>query len=334
MIRPSIQPDELLAGYWPRVARWNGFELTSNPTNSKQQFLAQKSAHIYGATNIRRLAGIAGMSVQELVRQHSMLPFSSSFLSTEKKTQAWSDRNFDDAGFASIAIKSNSGDPAFLCTHCIEEDVNTHGFSFWRRKHQLPGAYWCMTHECTLRLQPGPAHVSMLRSPDFHFYSGSTTSPLCGTGIVLSSEIRRVIKIQTRLLSLSKPLARERIHYLVRRKAAEPRFRQITYDRRKLLSELVQKKFGKKWVELAYPKAFNEPFSYRWRTIDQPLHYNNGIAPIGYSIVFAALWESADEAFRLMNAADVPAPKSWDLRLNNPDKRALKNFPIHSRPRH
>ena len=34
----------------------------------------------------------------------------------------------------------------YYCDHCIAEDLNFWGFSYWRRSHQIPGLHWCEKH--------------------------------------------------------------------------------------------------------------------------------------------------------------------------------------------
>jgi hypothetical protein len=36
------------------------------------------------------------------------------------------------------------------CTKCIDEDLRTHGFTWWRRSHQIPGIGRCYKHGCAL----------------------------------------------------------------------------------------------------------------------------------------------------------------------------------------
>lgn len=59
------------------------------------------------------------------------------------------------------------------CPRCTLEDIANHGFSWFRRDHQLPGVNWCLLHECGLNEQ---ASQRLLFQPRSFLEIGPTAS--------------------------------------------------------------------------------------------------------------------------------------------------------------
>lgn len=97
-----------------------------------------------------------GMSLEELLCAHTVLPYALAFMTTEART-AITSVLFDESGrgYATPSlIRSSTKFVSLLqfCPCCVAEDSKRYGFAYWRREHQLPGVRFCLPHSEILRI--------------------------------------------------------------------------------------------------------------------------------------------------------------------------------------
>jgi hypothetical protein len=101
---------------------------------------------------------IWGLSLQEIVERHTMLPFYGRFLPRERLSACLdilkSGLNTSMPSKLGLQNQSNVVAPACLrfCRSCALEDISAYGETFWRRSHQLSGALVCSAHGEVLRI--------------------------------------------------------------------------------------------------------------------------------------------------------------------------------------
>lgn len=146
IVVPQPMPDEIERSILGRTIRLNGLG-------------ARQSAD--AIKNVRRVAGIdtsrVGSTVgliaflvqrdpRDFVRHHTLFPWwivlrLGKWLDAEGRLR---DR--------SLAQTIQPHRPfVSLCPDCVLEDLQFHGLSYWRRSHQLSGAYECLKHGAGLR---------------------------------------------------------------------------------------------------------------------------------------------------------------------------------------
>lgn len=271
MIRWALQPEELIAGYWPRAARLNGVPEQRTIQGFKEAFLESPWAAGFGAANINRIAGIAAVEWPELIQQHTMLPYQWA-VSREGTVDR---QHFDrDARVISRMAFTVPREGAAFCPCCVEEDVAFHGFSIWRREHQVPGAYWCLKHEHALVALSGSAALAMLCSPASHLASGEHSAPKWVATARLSSPIRRVLEIESFFLERRTPLAADHLINVARVRAAEIGLRTDGFGSGPLLSDLARDKFEHAWLAASFPSALNPIPNANCRYIDLAIHHH------------------------------------------------------------
>lgn len=139
LIIPSLMPDEFLAGYAGRVCKLNDFNdlealrlqyykkyLKKNPEHQKQQLLTY-------------LAKELQLTEEFLFKHHTVLK-------VWQKHSRVSNNSFDAHKRWSCILKADQSTHAF-CEKCISEDLNFHGFSYWKTQHQIHGFDVCYKHE-------------------------------------------------------------------------------------------------------------------------------------------------------------------------------------------
>jgi hypothetical protein len=74
ILRPSVLPDELAAGYKARVQRINGWNSENEATQAIQAWADCPGASRRNVSTVDLLARIAGTNTPEFVRAHTMVP--------------------------------------------------------------------------------------------------------------------------------------------------------------------------------------------------------------------------------------------------------------------
>ena len=165
MIRPAPLPDEIARGYLGRIMRLNGWATLEQALHTLKHWSRVRNPADPGATPVDRLARVAGLTSDQFIQQHSLIAYIRAFAPNPHGV-AWLHGDARGYRFLRMLGLGCARKSAHLCPQCVQEDLAFHGFSYWRRSHQLPGTYWCAKHGCALhffmndgRLYQSPAHV-------------------------------------------------------------------------------------------------------------------------------------------------------------------------------
>lgn len=165
LLRPY--PDELLGSFLHRATRQLGLSskrlmpLLSGATNATMPMFV--TAHTGFALSV-------GMTLEELIQKHTLLPYMMAFMPVASRQRllstflGGSSRSMSSPVAAQNASKGTAW--LRLCTMCLDDDIQTFGDTYWRRVHQLPGVTMCVHHACVLHtsninIRPG----IMMRPP-------------------------------------------------------------------------------------------------------------------------------------------------------------------------
>lgn len=155
---PTPYPDELLYSVISRyhVRAGNVFwkhtleDLFGKRTISASVFLPSGIGSL-----VQHLPKNTTLNEQIFIEKHTMYPFYTVFLPTEKAQSIYESMISDDgkkiymqSGIMASSIPQNK----YLryCSACAEEDIATYGEMYWHRIHQLPGNLICTKHELWL----------------------------------------------------------------------------------------------------------------------------------------------------------------------------------------
>lgn len=172
MLLPKPYPDELFSSVVARAAHHTGLgtkallrAIFGSSTRTAIPFLM--------ATEVRRLARLAGVEPDELVLRHTVFPYSVAFMPEQARQQLLTKvlgESSNDKCISTLA-KSVSFGVRFrrVCPACIRQDLERYGETFWRRAHLLPGVLTCWEHGVPLSEAPIPikraANTNVLRLP-------------------------------------------------------------------------------------------------------------------------------------------------------------------------
>lgn len=138
-IAPTPQPSELIESTLVRAARLNGLDDSGGFVSVGR---ALKSDKIVLAIAERLLPG----SASDLLLKHTLIPLQQAFVREATYQNHGRDWAFSSHHTSTVVAPI---DPRH-CPRCLEEDLDWHGFSFYRRHHQIHAVTVCGKHATPL----------------------------------------------------------------------------------------------------------------------------------------------------------------------------------------
>lgn len=151
-----LQPDELVTGYLGRLGL--RLDLEWQPTDLRHRLYQRIRELGYKVRGdiFSIIEFFSGTSRKTLIEFNSVAPFSYAFDGNDRYNQRGLD--VDSWGpyrpFSVILLSQKYfaretlglSDIPKVCPHCMQEDLQEHGFSYWHQIHQSPGALSCPRH--------------------------------------------------------------------------------------------------------------------------------------------------------------------------------------------
>lgn len=296
LIRPEPLPDELANGYQGRFLSLNGLRHDREALAGVADWVQREIGSSIDLSPVEVLAWMAGQSSERFVQDHTTLPFRRSVISDA------SDLPHGSPQRRPLLLKRALCDTrayACFCSQCVEEDVRFHGHSYWRRSHQLPGIYWCSKHDQAL-------HYVTQENPFSRFpatwleESCEQFCPEWVSALLSSKYIQRYASICNDLLMSDKPVNTFSVQRALRAVAVTRGIPKPVEVHSQDLYNYVQAKADEKWLRRVLTK--------------DDLHADDGTVSLGLSVpslaaIFAALFDSADEAVNAILQSEQRFPK-------------------------
>lgn len=163
---PTAFPDETIHSVLSRYARLCG------GSSRKAAFAGERAATSF-TQNVAfpsRLADLVealprgtDLSVAQLIKRHTVLPYYAPFLTNDQLQHAQASMTGESKGLMlKLGINASRIEGASrvrFCPVCLNEDISRVGAAYWHRVHQLPGVLVC------------PHHGQMLKVVDPSWYS-------------------------------------------------------------------------------------------------------------------------------------------------------------------
>jgi transposase-like protein len=165
LIFPRICPEELL---YSACARYRDlFRFPGDRAVAEDLFGSKQSTAIFdlpvGLEDfVARLPRGHSYSVEQLVRDHTILPYYAHFVASSRLDRI-EDRIRSGGSGPAVRTLLGAGTgnrhvplPSHFhfCSVCAADDTAEHGEPVWRRVHQVPGVFVCPVHGSTLRRGP------------------------------------------------------------------------------------------------------------------------------------------------------------------------------------
>lgn len=248
LIVPTLMPDELHLGYLGRMMHLNSIRAYDIPEAlSKIKKRGNLSFDLWGTgTTLNLLTNVTQKSETELVRDHTLIP-----IFTLGWIKAWHKQL--SLGMRVTAMQLVRDELCF-CESCAAEDLIKHGFSYWRREHQLPGNGWCRTHTRMLRIIN--KKNAYFKSPS-HFGLGADNEKKSKPDEASSPLIDRFLFLQKLILKAERGPSRVILWNFLKQMAGHMSSNSSSNDSRHLGQEMINA-YGKDWLQALSPSFTNK----------------------------------------------------------------------------
>ncbi len=306
IIRLQPLPDELDMGYLGRLLQMNGVASEKTFADLATDFGNQDGE--FSMADL--LADVAGVSLQKFVMRHSTSPLRRAITSHRPDVA----HGFLKGKYLlSSFCRHIAQQGAQYCLECVKADQVFHGFSYWRRTHQLPGVMWCAKHRTNLWRSHGREQFFISPAK-----SGNSALQLQGDWIEQAKDnpfIDRAMDICSGLIDRTTPLPVKQVSRLLKRRAAEMGLQPSQYKngQKPLLSDLVIERFGREWLSAVIPSFADKQHGELLHQLDGVLYLaNSASSVIAYVLAASVLYDSTDEALNALVGAESA---SFPVRL-------------------
>lgn len=189
LVTTVIQKDEFISGYLARN-RFNSGSCLIEKTKSKMgKYYLNSWSYLPNLSGLHQVLSPALPDAESLLKKHSIYPFLRPFQSNERKIKLKA--HFLEKvqpGLASMIGYQTRGGPyrwqISVCLKCVDEDYATHGFSYWRTAHAIPGIRICAFHKDSLytycgKCGPVGRYQSVVVAPTLKCLCGNALKPIC-----------------------------------------------------------------------------------------------------------------------------------------------------------
>ncbi len=313
MIIPKILPDEFWLGYLIRVININGLTYGGKSLNRIGKLFKIES-DAKPTTIPVMLARMLGLSVEHVCRFHTLLPILRAVVSDDTSTVNHGDESYIDI----INCNSNMILKRELksCKHCIEEDIEYHGFSYFRREHQLPGFNYCSKHNLKL-IRSGrdefvsPDQVTPIQEVTHNLYDETT-----------SESIQRYKTIVDYWAGSEKPIPLSKLAALLQERARILELGWYRFGKKRFVSDLVLASYPIGWLKDLIPNIEMKTEGEYFCSIDSMMTpQTNASRSSKYALVLSVLFDRAEESLNAihecLNATEVTKIKSKNRNLSS-----------------
>jgi hypothetical protein len=297
LVRPSSLPDEIASGYLGRLFRLNGWPADQLGMRELAGLLGKSERTQREVSTAEMLAEVAGMNLHAFVADHTLLPLQRA-VTRRAPGDLLGGKNWQST--LCVQAMRSMRPNAYLCPVCVKEDQGFHGFSYWRREHQMPGRFRCSKHGCGLYRVSG--NRSFWNSPA---ESADIAEPVTDRALMcepMRSAADRFLDVCTALLHKGIPQDESQVSLNVIDRAMQlglhVRRPEIS---RELVSDLVKNTFENDWLESVIPGLPHVKKGVLYEVIDRTRSGRvPGFSTFTHALVYAALFSDADEAVNAM----------------------------------
>lgn len=185
---------------------------------------------------------------------------------------------------------------AYFCQKCVTEQQDIHGFSYWHREHQIPGALWCSKHMTPFNYVNN--ETAFLFPPAFFLKSAFTVDKNLIAIVQPNPAIQKFLQLSKSLMNRDKPLDNKSVTNALKTRAIEMRLLNSGGTQKdRLFSDIVLGTFNLRWLYMTLPPTQIQNRSKFRKKLDM-LFYNNerGNSASIYILAASVLYESAEDA--------------------------------------
>lgn len=269
-------------------------------------------------SRLELLSHTAQINTEDFARNHTTLPFRRGITSYIPDLIHGSK---DKLSMLRTTAMRSAKPGAYCCSKCIEQDLKTLGISYWRRKHQLPGLFWCPDHNIPLNFLEDEG--SFLEAPEEVLHNSIVISNSWLPDAINNKLINTFLEISFALLEMDKPLSVAFVMPVLKEVASKLGFQthggKVKYP---LLSDAIVKKYGKEWLSTVMPTLAFKKEGEILSQMDGVLYLSNSSSSVSaYILALSALFETSEKALQAIN-------KGSELSKRHRSKTALIDITV------
>lgn len=295
LIRPTPFPDEQIHGYRGRVMRCNG--VVKEIDTLMRDWAGVPSSDYREIPRAVLLAKMAGMPVTEFISQHTFVPLRRAITWFHPETKHGCESKLPLLWSGPMHLPR---DGAYFCEHCVVEDLEFHGMSYWRRAHQIPGVFWCSKHSVPLcYIEKDTA----FQSPPSGFVDKALrVSREWVEELIENPYVLRYAEVCFGLMERDRPFDVAVVSHVLKEEGRAHCFQTSGPPvKRPLLSDLAIKEIGRQWLATVIPALANKPEGEISHQVDGACYLKKSSSTVAaYALVCALLFSSADDAINAL----------------------------------
>ncbi|MDO9569878.1 MAG: TniQ family protein [Hydrogenophaga sp.] len=306
-LRIEPMPGEPAVAHQGRVTFLLGIKSGKEFKELVRHCLADEAADVHTLSKLGQLAVIAGMSLADYARQHSML----GVFRVVVLAKNWAPFGSRDDGHDPEYVRNRGmmihKSQACLCPQCVKEDLDHWKFSWFRRSHQIEGVAWCQSHK--IRLQTVTARDPWSKLPQHWVESGEVEDIPGGQEGETEFEARYA-EIAMSMLERPAPFHVEALSSVLSERAQSLGLRRSPRGRRTNLSDLLRQTAPSDWLREHWPEvACKAPGDFVMvldRVVAQRTYAQRGAS---YLAAMATMWDSTLELHQALLQASAIKPE-------------------------
>lgn len=286
-----ILEDEFTRGYRGRLRVLNQYPTANKFMQDLRKVLHSQDSSLAEPSATELLALVADVPIKQFVRHHSLLPFHR-LVSLKDHDVAHGDPSRLDL-VKHFGTRGWRQSIAMFCPQCVNQDIEEHKFSYWRRTHQLPGIPWCMKHGIQL-LNASVGKQAFDNVPLEAMPAKGDFSDHEFSEIFQNPVIRRYAEIAIASLAAEKPMPVIHARFRIAERAKKLQLRIGVRGRLPTLTDMLLEHVPEYWLRKSYPEIEGRLTGEFFNSID---NITLGLATDqSYALALALLFDSSDEA--------------------------------------
>ena len=297
LIRPTPFPDELIHGCRGRVMRCNGVAKEKEIDALMREWAGVPCSDYREVPSAVLLAKMAGMPVTEFVSQHSFVPLRRAITWFHPETKHGCESKLPLLWSGPMHLPREG---AYFCEHCVAEDLEFHGMSYWRRAHQIPGVFWCFKHMAPLLYME---KNSAFQSPPSTFANiALRVSQEWVEKLIINPYVLRYTDVCSGLMERDRPFDVAVVSHVLKQEARAHGFQTSGRPvKRPLLSDLAISEIGRPWLATVIRMLASKSEGEISHQVDGVCYLKKSSSSVvAYALVCALLFSSADDAINAL----------------------------------
>ncbi|NMM14164.1 MAG: hypothetical protein HHJ17_11590 [Rhodoferax sp.] len=296
LVAPPPLPDELAVGFAGRIRTLNAIETVARTL----KVVRSEFGGTDRVSSLSQLAAACSSSTASFALEHSMLP-----LSRAVTIYVGSKADARVAGTMMIrqgllSLREN----AMACPCCIDEDRKERGFSYWRRRHHLPGIDWCFLHQIPLQQSPKSTYHDQ---PWMALGQVDTSRHTEIQGEMKNTTLQRLARIQEHWLQMPHSIHAGALNLVLKNRCTELDLRCSQHGKRPVISDIALDVLPESWIKRYFPSLLEKRKGEFLQKIDGPAVDRHVAYPsFACALVLSVLFDNTHVAFEHIAAANEP----------------------------